>query len=81
MKRKINVTAVNELMKNRKQKELASYLHMPESNLSSGLKENGRTISMDYVLAIAKFLKVKPSEITVEVKKDETNHRQSTTRL
>lgn len=72
MKRKLNIQLINELMKDKRQKDLAKFLNMPESNLSSGLN-GSRTISMGYVLAIAKFFKMKPSEITMEVKKDEAN--------
>lgn len=73
MKRKIDIQKINKLMENKKQKDLAEALDMPESNLSSGLSGK-RTISMGYILALSKFFNVKPNELTVkDLKKNETN--------
>lgn len=66
MKRKIDIQKINKLMENKKQKDLADYLKMPESNLSGALTGK-RTISMGYILALSNFFKVKPSELTIKV--------------
>lgn len=71
MKRIINTEKINLLIKKsgKKQKDLATFIKYPESNLSQSLTSS-RTIPMGYVFSIAKFFEVPPYSITESVQKE-----------
>ncbi len=84
MKRKININKINLLLKNNKKtkKELAIFIQCPESNLCAGLsKSSKRTLSMDYIIEIAKFFGVEPKDLTVPTNTDNTASKDNITRV
>lgn len=69
MKNKIDVKVVKRLLEeqNKTQKELASYLGLNTGLLSEALRGSKRRgISMDYILSIGKFFKVKPHTLVIK---------------
>ena len=70
MKRKIDITKVNNLLEKNKKtpRELAKFINYPITNLTLALgKKHNRTLPMDYLLGVSDFLQVSPIDITVSI--------------
>ena len=77
MKRKIDITKINNLLEKSEStpKQLAEFIDYPITNLTLALgKKHNRTLPMDYLLSVADFFKVNPKELTICINQNITNN-------